>query len=211
MIETRLRGIPFYTHDNEDLSNAIRRNGDFWEADILDYLRDNYPNQSTIVDAGANIGNHTLYFATFFNYDKIVAFEPCGQNFSLLTINLSHYDPSKILLYPQGLSDKAEWTTLVTNCSNLGANEIHPDAQGERVYVDTLDQYSKWFGPVTLLKIDVEWWEPKVLMGAQKTLERDHPLILIEDTRQEYGKLLPQYELVQSWEHHNTFLYKWRE
>lgn len=211
MIESRVRNIPIWLHNDEALSNAIRRSQDFWEGDILDYIRDNFPVQKVIFDVGANVGNHSLYFATFLEYTKIVAFEPYIESFKLLQMNLNRFDSGRVLVYQQGISDQQEWTNLVINHSNLGANEIHPDAVGERVYVNTLNEFGTWFHPVTLIKIDAEWWEPQVLAGANEIIQRDHPLILIEDSRKEYGKLLPDYDLHMGWEWHNTYLYKWRE
>jgi FkbM family methyltransferase len=206
-----VRGIPFLLHEDEDLSNAIRRSKDFWEGDILDYIRDNFPTHSVILDIGANIGNHTVYFATYLNYTKIVAFEPVARNFFLLQQNIQKFSGSRLLVYQRGLSDKAEWTGIEPNVGNLGASEIHADGS-ERVYVDTVDNVAEWwYAPITLMKIDVEWHEPQVLRGAEKTIQKHKPLILIEDTKREYGKLLPDYEMIMAWEHHNTFLYRWKK
>lgn len=214
MIETRLRSIPFYTHDDEDLSNAIRRNGDFWEGDILDYIRDTFPVQKVVLDIGANIGNHTVYFATYLQeYTKIIAFEPLLRNYEILKKNTERFDRSKVFLYQQGLSDSPAWMSIHANVGNLGASEmtLNPEYTDERVFTNTVDEMSQWFHPVTLMKIDVEWWEPQVLRGAQETIQRDHPLILIEDSEKKYGSLLPDYELLMAWDHHRTYLYKWRE
>jgi len=210
LIESRVRGIPLWLHEDEDLSNAIRRDKDFWEGDILDYIRDNFPKQSIILDIGANIGNHTLYFATYLDYIKIIAFEPLQRNYNVLLQNIQRFSGSKVFVYDRGLSDQARWTGIAPNVSNLGASEIHMDGS-ERVYVDTVDNVAEWwYAPITLMKIDVEWHEPQVIKGAEQTIQKHKPLILIEDTRNEYGELLPDYDMIMAWKHHNTYLYKWR-
>ena len=94
----------------------------------------------------------------------------------------------------------------------MGACEIsEEDPNGERVYVDTIDDISYWIHPkgkITLLKIDVEWHEPQVLKGAERVLREDKPLVLIEDTDRQYEKLFPEnYKLLYEWKHHNTYLY----
>jgi FkbM family methyltransferase len=211
LIETRVRGIPLWVHEDEDLSNAIKGGWDFWEGDILDYIRDNFSKQSIILDIGANIGNHTVYFATYLDYIKIVAFEPLKRNYKVLLQNIQRFSSSKLLAYERGLSDHEGWTGMTPNVSNLGASEIHEDGS-ERVYVQTVDSVAEWwYAPITLLKIDVEWHEPQVLKGAEKTIQKHKPLILIEDTKEEYGKLLPDYEMIMAWKHHNTFLYRWKQ
>ena len=57
-----VRGIPLTVYQHEAVSEVIRQTGDFYEADILDELREMYPTQRTIVDVGANIGNHSAYW-----------------------------------------------------------------------------------------------------------------------------------------------------
>lgn len=61
------------------------------------------------------------------------------------------------------------------------------------------------------MKIDVEGHEPFVLAGANKTIKRCHPLILIEDKDMQYNKLLPGYVLEKGWPKHQTYLYKWED
>ena len=42
----------------------------------------------------------------------------------------------------------------------------------------SLDQYN--YNDVDFIKIDVEGWEPKVLRGAKKTIDRCNPVICVE-------------------------------
>src|SRR5260221_8795610 len=85
--------VNLLVHDaGEDFSDAIIRDNDFYERDILDYIRDNYPIHECILDVGANIGNHTVYFAKYLDYKAIVAFEPIPDNFVLLKENIKDLD-----------------------------------------------------------------------------------------------------------------------
>jgi hypothetical protein len=113
-----LRGKTFYTHDDEDLSNHIHREQDFFEAEILDFLRDNYPTHWTIIDAGANIGNHTVYFARFLKYMNIIAFEPIDENWDILLENVAPY--SGIYCYKYALSDSAGTIPMTAARRNMG-------------------------------------------------------------------------------------------
>ena len=89
---------------------------------------------------------------------------------------------------------------------NLGHSSISSDGEVE-VEVRTLDSYE--FEDVTIIKIDVELYEPMVLMGAQQTIRRCRPLICIEDWTGTYGGLLAGYKLCQQWsELHQTYLYE---
>lgn len=198
-----VRGIPFNLHPpGEAVSDAIRRTGDFFEAEILDYLRDYFPEHGTILDIGANIGNHSIYFANFLKYRQILAFEPIPANYILLTENCAFYNA----FYPFkfGITDKEKLLRIEPNISNMGASEVRLDGSVEVIGIplDLLSLYD-----VTLLKIDVEWHEPEVISGAANLIRKNKPLILIEDVRNEYGGLLTDYKLIKGWPEHRTYLW----
>lgn len=191
-------------HDpGEALSDHIDRERDFFEREILDYIRMVYPVQKTILDVGANIGNHTLYFAKYLKHDAIVAFEPIPANFKLLSQNTAGLQ--RVFLRREAVGDSNIDVMLRENLSNMGACEVDPEGSIMAHQV----RLSDIFVPeVSLIKIDVEWYEPQVLEGATTLLEEDRPLILIEDAKQEYAELLPDfYRLMQAWPDHKTYLY----
>ena len=211
MRQLSLRGIPLTVWDGEALSNSIVRNNDFWESDILDYLQRNFKDQKTIIDVGANIGNHSVYFANFLNYEEILAFEPDCDNYHVLEENLIGYHDIK--LAHMAASNRTGKAKLALNRDNYGAHEIN-DEGGEEIDCITLDKMQMFFKePVTLLKIDAEWHEPQVLEGAEEIIFKYHPLILIEDTESKYGPLLEEkgYSLYEAWPQHGTYLWKWKD
>jgi FkbM family methyltransferase len=205
-----IRGIEIELHEpGEALSDHIRRESDFFEAEILDYLSERYPIQREILDIGANIGNHALYFANFFQYyDKIICFEPVPENFNILTRNMSNY--AGINLYEYALSDKKQLLTMARNWSNMGASMVATNGD-LKVPAFSLDS-KHYFQNVTLMKIDVEEYEPQVLEGAMDTIWRCHPIIVIEDWHDAYKQLLPpNYQCVRMWEIGKTFIYEWKD
>ena len=76
---------------DEVISNEIRRERNFYEIEFLNYIKENYSDQTGIIDIGANIGNHSLFFLSFLKCDNLYAFEPQQDNVSLLKSNLSDY------------------------------------------------------------------------------------------------------------------------
>lgn len=210
----KLRGIELHLHENEALSNAIRRSEDFFESEILDYIRDNHNKQVIIVDVGANIGNHTVYFANFLQYQQIVAFEPIDANFQLLAKNIETY--RNVVALPIALSDYNGNIQMSINRLNMGASQVDPNGEITVIAekLDTFFQYNEW--PITLLKIDAEWHEPAVIEGAHELISRWKPLILLEDANKEYEPLLTWfgkggYVLDKGWDEHKTYLYRWEE
>lgn len=211
----KLRGnIEFQLHEDEAFSNAIRRDGDFFEAEILDYLAKNHPTHHIILDVGANIGNHTVYFASFLEYEYIYAFEPIFDNWKLLAYNASFF--RNVFPIQAAVSDQKGYLQMSINRGNMGASQVDRNGE-ERVQSTKLDCMT--FAedlPVTLLKIDTEWHEPAVIDGAHELITKWHPLILIEDTNNEYEPLLTwfgkgHYEQEKAWPEHNTYLYRWIE
>lgn len=195
-----VRGIEINLHEDEAVSNHIRRHKDFFEETVLDYVRDHYQTQKTIVDVGANIGNHTLYFANFLKYQNIVCFEPIRENFKLLETNTAY---PNIKLHQLALSNQKGTVKMELNTRNMGACKVSPT--GFPVQATTLDSFN--FQNLTLLKIDVERHEPQMLEGARETIKRCHPLILIEDDKHTYEKLLPGYQVEMYWDRYKTYLY----
>ena len=195
-----------YVHNaGEALSDHIVREQDYFEKEILEYLADKYPQHETILDIGANIGNHSVYFSQYLEYSSIIAFEPIPDNIELLMKNVK--DRPNISIRQEAVGDKTEKVKMTIKRDNMGACEVN-DFGTEVVQQTRVDD---WFiiSPVTLMKIDVEWRELQVLDGAKNTLKEDKPLILIEDSSQLYFDTLNSlgYDIIKAWNHHNTYLY----
>lgn len=196
--------VQLNVHDaGEAFSDALVRDGDFYERNILDYIRDNYPIHECIIDVGANIGNHSVFFDKYLDYKSVVAFEPVPDNFNLLKENTK--TSYSIWCRPEAVGETSQEVHMTINRGNMGACEINPNGELKVHQV----RLSDIFVPqVTLIKIDAEWAEPGVIEGARELLLEDQPLILIEDVNLEYDKLLPSfYRLIKGWEEHKTYLY----
>ncbi|WP_211828398.1 FkbM family methyltransferase [Kistimonas asteriae] len=139
---------------------------------------------STALDIGANIGNHSIYFSKFFS--KVIAFEPNPKTYRLLGINTE--DISNIEAKKVGLSDKKDILNFKIDKTNWGASRItgedlNYDASSFiNVHVESLDDVlSDQTSRIELIKIDVEGHELRVLQGAKNTIEQHKPIILFEE------------------------------
>lgn len=197
-------GVHLELHDSgELLSDHIVRENDFFEREILEFLRVHFNKQETIIDVGANIGNHSAFFAATLDYQAIVAFEPVPDNAKLLQKNMAPYEA--IYIRTEAVGNSATDVLIEINRGNMGACQVS-DNGTLRVQQIRLDGII--VPPVSLLKIDVEWYEPQVLEGAKTLIEEDRPLILIEDAKNEYEQFLPpSYQLYEAWPQHKTYLY----
>jgi len=123
------------------------------------------------IDIGANIGNHTIEFAEYF--DKVYSFEPNPNTYKLLEYNCQGINNVK--LFNLGLSDKIEELELHELADNLGGSSaIYHGESCQTVHINTkpLDMYIEEMNDVEFIKIDVEGMEIKVLTGAEKLIRK---------------------------------------
>lgn len=165
--------MPLTVYLYEAVSEAIRQAGDFYEAELLDELRERFPTQRTIVDVGANIGNHAAYWSAFVPHTTLHAFEPVPDNYELLLLNA----PGAVC-HPSALSDNTRRVAIEVDWQNMGRSHIA--RHGEyKVMARTLDSFG--LDDVTLMKIDTEGHERQIVFGARHTIARCHPAIVVED------------------------------
>jgi len=164
--------IKIYVYvDNRDyISKMIKYYNNFYEHELLSFLKINFNNQINIIDIGANIGNHSLFFAKYINCNKIFSFEPFPSNIELFKNNLSNYK-DKCILFENALGDKDSKMALYnTEQNNFGGFSLHKQEKSfevlKEIDVVKLDNFN--FTNITLIKIDVENHENEVLIGAKK-------------------------------------------
>jgi FkbM family methyltransferase len=180
---------------NETISNCIRSDKHFFELSFLIWIRLNFNEQNEILDIGANIGNHSLFFLKFLNCKKVHSFEPFESNLDLLKKNTQDFG-DKSIIYDIALSN-IEGTLPLYNSEhgNNGGFSLHSYSNGSSflvknsVNIKTLDSYN--LNNITMIKIDVENHENEVLEGAKNTILRNKPIIFIENLYHGYPNVQP--------------------
>jgi FkbM family methyltransferase len=137
-----------------------------------------------VVDVGANVGRYTCYMSSCVGKGgRVLAFEPIMESFSLLTENVHTCGATNVSLHNLALSSKSAVMPMSvpedprTHLSNY--YEAHIAASGIPVLCLTLDCLSLPHA-VRLIKIDAEGHDLQVLRGAQRTIQRDRPVIIVE-------------------------------
>ena len=138
----------------------------------------------TVIDVGANIGNHSLAFAEV--AARVIALEPHPVTFKLLELNIRNHP--NVTALNVGASDRTATLEAVTPPYNAGACAIGSDAPGERVAlrVQPVDDLPD-LGNVGLIKIDIEGHETEAIRGMQRLLREQEPLIVIEQNSDSIG------------------------
>ncbi|MCY4541866.1 MAG: FkbM family methyltransferase, partial [Rhodobacteraceae bacterium] len=93
------------------------------------------PRDSTALDVGANIGNHTVFFARHFH--RVIAFEPNPAANALLKVNAAEYGPA-VEVKPFGLSDSPARLNFEIVERNVGGSRITGEATDMTIEVKVL-------------------------------------------------------------------------
>jgi len=164
----------------DPIQNALRK-GDFYERRDLDALQDHVKTGAHIIDIGANIGNHALYFAQVLQAQRVVVIEPNPLALAPLVANVvinNLQETIDLSALGVGLGAAAAGGYgMKRHDRNLGATKMKT-GQGTLMVMAGDDL----FGDETpdLIKIDVEGMELEVLAGLGQTIARTAPLIFIE-------------------------------
>jgi FkbM family methyltransferase len=157
----------------------------------------------TVIDIGANVGQFAVASMKTFPNAKVHSFEPQPDSFAQLSKNVASFPQSTV--HPVACGDFIGSTefhvnTLSHSSSILPLAARHLDAFPEyreastiQVKVQTLDSLMDAIKPegLTLLKIDVQGFEAKVLAGATEALKRVDYVLLEASLRPLYeGEML---------------------
>ena len=173
------RRIELWTHPEPDhLAGVIRSTQSFYEPDVLLKCRELHIPGTTVVDVGANIGNHTVFFAGILGA-AVHAFEPFEPNHALLELNIAVNELGGLVrTHRVALGARSEFgTAIASRPDNFGMVSVAPGA-GE-IAISSLDDLA-FDDPIGLLKVDVEGAEMAVLQGGADTIRRWLPDIVVE-------------------------------
>jgi FkbM family methyltransferase len=133
---------------------------------------------SVVVDAGANIGNHSVFFGLVCGVRRVHAFEPMRVAYANLVRNLELNGLANVTAHNKAVGAAEGHAELLRyTAQNTGGTMLDLGRQG-RYPVTTVDALG--LDRLDLLKIDVEGAQHAVLEGAAATLARCRPLVWLE-------------------------------
>ncbi|KAL6073488.1 FkbM family methyltransferase [Balamuthia mandrillaris] len=173
---------------NKDIyiSKALA-SGSFFEQNELYTVTRGIPKQGIVFDVGANIGIWTIWLGARGN--QVYSFEPIQDSFSLLTRNVAMNGLSeRVHCYNNALGDRNAITRIEVNQNNRGGSFIR-DLLGfvpeQNIALVTLDgllpELERRHGAnfeVELMKVDVEGYEGRFLLGASQFMARHTPKVI---------------------------------
>lgn len=176
------------------IGQALIDFGEYSELELCLLLQLAKSANSTVVEVGSNIGTHTIPLAKALESKDIelIAFEPQQFIFQNLCANLALNNISNVRTFPFACGDKSEtvWFKKVNyqKFGNFGGVKMHEDEARPKSSAyptqvvrcvkldDVLDTVK-----ISILKIDVEGFEQKVLVGAKNLISINRPVIYVEN------------------------------
>jgi FkbM family methyltransferase len=186
-ISEEILGLKFKYFINDCMASSCVGLKKEWEPHITKFtqLYNKLYEIENIIDIGANFGYHTLLFSRECN-KNVYSFEPQIQNFELLEENIKINDRKNIISHNYACGDEnCEIKMPIFNCNhNINMGDITPNIgcinnNFSITKSIILDEYN-FLSKIDLIKMDVQGWEKKVLIGATKLLKTHKPIIIVE-------------------------------
>ena len=180
-------GIMLYNVYDQYMGRSYDTYGEDQEQELRLLSRFIRPGQ-VVLDVGANIGTHTIFFSKLTGpTGRVIAFEPQRIIFQNLCANLALNALTNVhaLWCGAGANEGRLFVPPIDYQApnNFGGLSLKQSAQGEpvpRIAIDGLNLPACHF-----IKIDVEGMENEVLAGAAKTIAAFQPILFLENNRKE--------------------------
>ena len=175
--------------ENDLISNCMNEYG-FWESHLYYFYSKFIKPTYTIVDGGANLGFHTVAFASLAYEGSVYSFEPQPLIYNILSTNILINGASDVVKqFRLGLSSSQGRLSMSPlqdqvfspNCVNYGGRTLVDAEEGEEkvdlVAIDELTDLHK----VDLIKLDVQLFELEAIQGGRCTIQNNQPIIFLEN------------------------------
>lgn len=181
VIDASINGqqIRFAVNFREDHIQRHHFRGEFYEQKELERIGQ-YFKGGTLIDIGANVGNHSIYAAKFLNAKKVIAFEPGDLASTIFKCNISLNDLQNVIeVRKVALSDAAGMGTFESPMPyNLGAARVLIDKAGSTPVMT--GDVALQGEAVEFIKIDTEGLELRVLFGLEGIISSQRPGLFVE-------------------------------
>lgn len=145
------------------------------------------------VDVGANLGEYTLFLAKRLSNGRVFSFEPLENMRTQLMTNVKLNGFNQVEVFGYGLSDRKEQMEIheIDNPHEGLATTYLGTRKSKATFTIQLDSLDAVFptfnvNRIDFLKLDIEGGELKALQGAQSTISRFRPYVMIEINEETY-------------------------
>jgi FkbM family methyltransferase len=163
-----------------NLENYLNGSPSLWH-----YVGKHLPPDAVIIDCGANIGATALMMATRCTLGHVYAFEASPKNAALLRRNVELTAIKNVTVIETALGDVEADVQFRETAFGAGSHIIPPDGNDRgqlsiSLRSVPLDRYASKLMRLDFIKMDVEGYEPAVMLGAQALIKSFRPAIYLE-------------------------------
>lgn len=188
MIDYRNKPLRFVIDNPNDWIQREHLLGRYYEEEELKLISKYIHKDDIVVDIGANVGNHSIYFSKNTEAKEIYVIEPIPKSVQMLLANLSlnycHNVNTDYIGVGLGRASMIAYPFMTHGPDNLGAIALYPEQFEGGTFLDPVQIVSgdSIFENINVnfMKIDVEFMEMEVLAGLEKTIRMSRPTIFIE-------------------------------
>lgn len=176
-------GKKIFYDPNSDVGKSLFFSGAFEDQEVK-LLQKYIDDESVVLDVGANIGLHSLFFSNLAKNGLVIAFEPSVSTFenllknvrtrgNILPLNIAAFDKNELKKFY--ITDDNAYSSL----KDTGRKAILKIDNILCVKIDDI-LLSSGLGRIDFVKIDVEGFEKNVLLGMVNIIMRYKPVIFCE-------------------------------
>ncbi|MCG8617819.1 MAG: FkbM family methyltransferase [Desulfobacterales bacterium] len=186
-------GYVLYNKNDTYVGRSFENYGEFSEGEAM-LFRQICGAGDRVVDVGANIGAHTLIFASLVgNTGRVYAYEPQRVVFQTLCANMAINSIGNTECFQMAVSDAPGQVAIPDIRYDLEANfggvEVGKFQSGIKTPVVALDDVLD-VPALKLIKVDVEGMELGVIRGAAETIGKHRPFLYVENDRPDGSRTL---------------------
>ncbi|HEX7868644.1 MAG TPA: FkbM family methyltransferase [Chryseobacterium sp.] len=162
------------------VDNYIYKYG-IYEKNVIDSIRKVMTLETTMLDIGGNIGQHSLILAPYCK--KIYAFEPIQEIYEEFKNSIKANNYKNIVLQNIAIGHKKEIKDFYFNASNTGSSSFiknNSNAKLIHVKIDLLENALPKNQTFEVVKIDVEGYEAVVILSNKNIFLRNRPIFFLE-------------------------------
>jgi FkbM family methyltransferase len=193
----------FFVHEEGDSVQSFHANGRFYEVEELEAICSHVATGGRILEVGAHMGNHSVFFSTFLKPAKLVLIEPNPSTREILRTNLTlngvqNVDLSRVDFALSSARSTGKFRSADKFNTGGMAIETAVDGAVEIISGDELFQNEGF----DFIKIDVEGLELQVMAGLKNLITRCQPVMFIEvkdENIEEIDKMISNLNYQVKW------------
>ncbi|MFB3889802.1 MAG: FkbM family methyltransferase [Candidatus Bathyarchaeia archaeon] len=171
-------GLRMAKYDGKTMFFPSREDPNFDDVFLRDVYHPYKPQARDVVfDVGAHMGFFTLRVAR--HVARVLAFEPDPYNYAFLSLNIGYNKATNVKTINCALGEK-DGSLFLNNYYGHGRTRVSGTKTGSETAVRRIDSVVENEKTVpSVIKIDTEGYELKVLEGAKQTLATHKPRLII--------------------------------